>query len=76
MKNKNNKVKDKVKDNVDFWKEAQDFLKTVLPEDFQDKIHDWLKNKDFTENDVRLFKCMLEEAIGFEVTMIILKHYL
>ncbi len=64
-----------VSDSVNFWKEAQTFLKSILPEDFQDKLLKYAKEKNFNENEFRLFKNMIEEFIGFEGTMVILKHY-
>ena len=64
-----------VKDNVDFWKDAGEFLESQLPKDFRDKMIVFFESKEYKQNDVRLFKSMLQECIGFEVTTVLLEHY-
>lgn len=64
-----------VSNSADFWKDAQEFLKSQLPSDFSEKMKEFAESKEYKENDFRLFKNMLEEAVGFEATMILLKHY-
>jgi len=64
-----------VSNSADFWKDAQEFLKSQLPDDFGEKMLEFTKSKEYKQNDFRLFKSMIEDAIGFEATMILLKHY-
>jgi len=64
-----------VSNSVDFFKDAKEFLESQLPKDFGDKMRTFVESKDYKQNDVRLFKSMLQEAVGFEATMILLKHY-
>ena len=79
MENDNNKKEQctiqNVSNSVDFFNDAKEFLESQLPKDFQDKIRAFVESKDYKQNDVRLFKSMLQEAVGFEVTMILFKHY-
>ena len=79
MENDNNKKEQctiqNVSNSVDFFNDAKEFLESQLPKDFQDKIRAFVESKDYKQNDVRLFKSMLQEAVGFEVIMILLKHY-
>lgn len=65
-----------VSNNTDFWKDAQDFLKSQLPTDFEDKLKEYVTTKGYNQNEIRLFNNMLEEAVGLYGTMVILKHYL
>ena len=64
-----------VSNSVDFFKDAKEFLESQLPKDFGDNMKAFVESKDYKQNDVRLFKSMLQEAVGFEATMILLKHY-
>mgnify|MGYP006295116187 CR=1 FL=1 len=64
-----------VSNSVDFWKDAQEFLKSQLPSDFYEKMKEFAESKQYKQNDFRLFKSMIEDEIGFEATMILLKHY-
>jgi hypothetical protein len=64
-----------VSNSADFWKDAQEFLKSQLPSDFGEKMKEFAESKQYKQNDFRLFKSMIEDAIGFEATMILLKHY-
>lgn len=64
-----------VNNSTDFWKDAQEFLKSQLPSDFGEKMKDFAESKQYKQNDFRLFKSMIEDAVGFEANMILLKHY-
>jgi hypothetical protein len=64
-----------VSSSADFWKDAQEFLKSQLPPDFEDKLKQYVTDKGYNQNEFRLFKNMLEEAVGFHGTVVLLKHY-
>lgn len=64
-----------ISDNIDFWKDAQDFLKSQLPADFENKLREYAANKGYNRNEFRLFQNMLENAVGFYGTMVQLKVY-
>lgn len=60
---------------ADFWKDAQEFLKSQLPTDFDEKLKEYVTTKGYNQNEFRLFVNMLEESVGFHGTIFILKHY-
>lgn len=64
-----------VSSSTDFWKDAKEFLKSQLPSDFEDKLKEYVTEKGYNQNEFRLFKNMLEEAVGFHGTVVLLKHY-
>jgi len=64
-----------VSNSADFCKDAQEFLKSQVPNDFQEKMIEYAKSKNYNQNEFRLFKNMLEEAVGFHGVMVLLKHY-
>ena len=64
-----------VSGSVDFWKDAQTFLESQLPKDFEEQLLKYIKDKGYNQNEFRLFKNMMEEALGFTGTMVLLKHY-
>lgn len=64
-----------INNDTSFWLDAQEFLKGQLPEDFQDKLIEYAVKKGYNQNEFRLFSYMLEEAVGFHGTMVVLKHY-
>jgi hypothetical protein len=64
-----------VSNNTDFWKDAQEFLNSQLPVNFKEKMKEYCESKEYKQNDFRLFKSMLQEAVGFKAMMILLKHY-
>ena len=64
-----------VSGSADFWKDAQEFLKSQLPPDFEDKLRQYVTDKGYNQNEFRLFKNMLQEAVGFHGTKVLLKHY-
>jgi hypothetical protein len=64
-----------VSNSADFWKDAQEFLKSQASDDFQDKMIEYAKSKNYNQNEFRLFTSMLEDAVGFHGVMVILKHY-
>jgi hypothetical protein len=68
-------MEESINNNVDFWKDAQDFLESQLPADFEDKMKEYVGRKGYNKNEFRLFKNMLEEAVGFYGTVVFLKHY-
>ena len=63
-----------VSNNVDFWKDAQDFLKSQLPDDFQEKLDKYVNDKGYNSNECRFFKSMLTEAVGLYGTVMVIKH--
>lgn len=63
-----------VSNSVDFWKDAQEFLKTQLPDDFQEKLDKYVTDKGYNSNECRLFKSMLTEAVGLYGTVMVIKH--
>jgi hypothetical protein len=64
-----------VSSSADFWGDAQEFLKSQLPSDFQDKLKQYATDKGYNKNEFMLFKNMLEESVGFHGTIVLLKHY-
>lgn len=64
-----------VNDNNDFYKDAQDFLTSQLPADFDKKLKEYVSAKGYNQNEFRLFAHMLEEAVGFHGVVFLLKHY-
>lgn len=60
---------------TDFWKDAQEFLSSQLPADFQDKMLEYAKTKNYSKNEFRLFSSMLKDAVGFHTTIVQKKHY-
>ena len=64
-----------INNNIDFWAEAQEFLKSQLPADFENKLQEHATVKGYNENEFRLFKNMLQDSIGFHGTMVLIKHY-
>jgi len=58
---------------LDFWQEAQSFLKSVLSDDYETKFIEYAKSKNLTPNEVRLFGAMISDYISFENTMGMLK---
>lgn len=64
-----------ISSSADFWKDAQEFLKSQLPTDFEDKLKEYVTTKGYNQNEFRLFKNMLEQAVGFHGTVVLLKHY-
>ena len=43
--------------------------------EFEDKLKQYVTDKGYNQNEFRLFKNMLEEAVGFHATIVLLKHY-
>ena len=64
-----------VSSSADFWKDAQEFLKSQLPSDFEYNLKQYVTDKGYNQNEFRLFKNMLEEAVGLHGTVVLLKHY-
>lgn len=64
-----------VSNSADFWKDAQEFLNSQLPDNFEEKMKEYCEGKGYKQNDFRLFKSTLQEAVGFKATMVLLKHY-
>ena len=63
-----------VSNSVDFWKDAQEFLKSQLPDDFQEKLDKYVNDKGYNSNECRLFKSMLTEAIALHGMVMVIKH--
>jgi hypothetical protein len=72
MENGNNKLC--LDANIDFWKDADDFLKSQLPPEFENKLQEFVINKKYNENELRLFNFMLKESLGFYTTIFILRN--
>lgn len=66
--------KHNINNNIDFWKEAQEFLNNQLPKDFQERLNKYVTDKGYNINECRLFKHMLTEAIGLYGTVMIIKQ--
>ena len=60
---------------ADFWKDAQEFLKTQLPPDFEEKLKEYAIAKKYNRNEFMFFNGMVEKAVGFHGTVVSLKHY-
>lgn len=81
MSDKNKKTKDKkpnggISDEANFYVDAQEFLKSQLPHDFKSNMREFVKSKGYTENEVRLFRAMMQESIGLEAVILILEGQL
>jgi len=63
-----------VNNDVDFWKDVQEFLKGQLPDDFQEKLDKYVTDKGYNSNECRLFKSMLTEAVGLYGTVMVIKQ--
>lgn len=64
-----------INNDTDFWADANEFLKSQLPPDFQDKLKEYISVKGYNKNEFRLFSTMLKEVIGLDATIASLKHY-
>ena len=64
-----------VSGSADFFKDAQTFLESQLPKNFEEQLLKYTKDKGYNQNEFRLFKNMMEEALGFTGTIVLLKHY-
>lgn len=75
-KNLNNQeTKSTINDDIDFWKDAQEFLKSQLPNDFEEKLNKYIVDKGYNSNECRLFKSMLTEAVGLHANKVLIKYY-
>ena len=54
-----------VSDNIDFWKDAQEFLKDQLSIDFENKLKDYITNKGYNQNEIRLFNKIIKTKLDF-----------
>lgn len=77
MENETNKTpyvdKGCLNGSTDFWIDAQEFLKPVLPEDFSEKLIEFGREKGYNRNEFRFFLNNVEEFVHFQGTMAILK---
>lgn len=64
-----------VRQSVDFYKEAHEFLKVLLPDDFQQKLEEHYKAKGFSRNEAILFNHSLETAVSCHTTFASLQSY-
>lgn len=60
-------------DEIDFWKDAGEFFKKRFSEGFKEDLEKFVLDKQYGENDFRLFKSMLESRVGLEATVVFLK---
>jgi len=73
---KTNKIPSQgVNDDIDFWKDAREFLESQLPDDFEEKLKTYANEKGFNMNEFMLFEEMLCDAIGLHNLRVRLKHY-
>lgn len=55
--------------NIDFWKDSQDFLESQLPTDYKQNLHKFVKDKGYNQNELRLFNSMLKDCVGLYGTL-------
>jgi hypothetical protein len=65
-----------MKDEIDFWVDANTFLKSVLPIDFEDQLTSYVNEKGYTVNESKLFGYMMQQSIQYYMTVVVLKTQL
>jgi hypothetical protein len=58
----------------DYWDETMDFIKPLIPSDFDEKFATHIKEMGYNDNEARLFKEYCQEAFGFYATLAFLKQ--
>jgi hypothetical protein len=61
---------------ADYNKDAFDFVKSILPTDYEDRLTQFSKDKGYNANEFRLFTKLIEDNINFHSNIVRLKHYL
>jgi hypothetical protein len=69
----NAELKKSVRESFDFWKEANNFSKTILPKNIDELFISYCKKNNFSHNEKMFFRIMLAQAIEFNFTMAMLK---
>jgi hypothetical protein len=59
----------------DMWVLANNFVKEILPEDLKEKLVAFAKKENLNENEFRLFRYMIKDAIDLEALLVQLKNY-
>lgn len=65
----------RVDDTRDFWGDAQEFMNSQIPADFEKKMLEYANARGYNTNEFRLFKHMLMEAVELHATVVLLKHF-
>lgn len=64
-----------VQTNIDYWKEAVDFSKTLIVDDIEKRFADHCIERKFNHNERMFFQKLLAGAIEFNFTIARLKHF-
>ena len=62
-----------INDGIDFWKDANEFLKTQLPNNFQEELDSYTVTKGYNLNECRLFMSMLSDALNLYGMLMVIK---
>lgn len=57
-----------------YWADATKFLKTLLVPDAKEKLAKYMIDSEMSYHEAMYFKHLLADAMGFEMTITILKH--
>lgn len=57
------------------WELANNFVKEILPEDLKEKLELFAKKENLNENEFRLFRYMIKDAIDLDALFTQLKKY-
>ena len=60
---------DGVERDFDFWADANNFIRKLLPKDVDGQIIKHLRMRKFSKNDTALFKAYCSDAIGLLVAI-------
>jgi hypothetical protein len=71
-----NIAQDAVIGGADYHKDAHDFIKSILPSDYEERLTEFAKSKNYNQNEFRLFSKFIEDDINFYASLVRLKHYL
>ena len=58
----------------DFWKDATDFIKTIIDKNAEQMIADHIKERGFNDNEMRFFREYLGKAFDMYPLMSYLKN--
>ena len=65
---------ERVNNTDNFWGQANDFVKTFVPEDFEQRFIAFCKERNYNRNEMQFLKLMVGQALEFNCTMAILKN--
>ena len=51
------------------------FHKTQIPQDFEDNIYNFVTQKGYDANEIRLFKSMLKDSLDLFVLNVLMRHF-